>query len=348
MNAATKASLLPRPLPQSVPRRDPTAAIPFLSVVIVNHCRWNETAQLLEQLESTAAFRRGQAEVMIVDNHSPAHPLASRLRRRPGVSLRRWGRNHGFAKAANEGCRLSRGEWFLLLNPDVTLPTEFLEAVVRRAENLAREERRVGIVGFGLRNEDGSVQGSTGPFPSLISTITRLALPRARRKYHWTPPTGWASVPWVSGCCLLARAECFRDLGGFDESFFLYYEDVDLCRRAAERGWIVAQDPAIHVTHHNPLHCREVPPHLRLFTRHSLLAYGSKHWPRWQLHVLAGLVGAEAWFQRQAAWHRGRADNAQVFGQLQALTREMVEGRTTAARNRLNRIVRQEEKQRAG
>ena len=101
MNAATTASLLPRPLPQSVPRRDSTAAVPFLSVVIVNHCRWDETAQLVEQLESSEAFRRGQAEVMIVDNHSPAHPLASRLRRRPGVSLRRWGRNHGFAKAAN-------------------------------------------------------------------------------------------------------------------------------------------------------------------------------------------------------------------------------------------------------
>jgi GT2 family glycosyltransferase len=264
------------------------------------------------------------------------------------VSLRRWGRNHGFAKAANEGCRLSRGEWFLLLNPDTTTPAGFLEAVVRRADNLAREEPRVGIVGFGVRNEDGSVQGSAGPFPSLLSTITRLALPRARRKYHWTPPAHWARVPWVSGCCLLVRGECFRDLGGFDEDFFLYYEDVDLCRRAAGRGWIVGQDPAIHVTHHHPLHRREVTPHLRLFTRHSLLAYGSKHWPRWQLHVLAGLMRADAWFQRQAARFRGRADNAEIFGQLQALTREMVEGRTAAAKKRINRIVRQGEKQRVG
>jgi N-acetylglucosaminyl-diphospho-decaprenol L-rhamnosyltransferase len=348
MNAATTASLLPRPLPQSVPPREQSAAVPFLSVVIVNHCRWSETAQLVEQIESSSAFRRGQAEVMIVDNHSPAHPLASRFRRRPGVSLRRWGRNHGFAKAANEGCRLSRGEWFLLLNPDVTMSAGFLEAVVRRAEELSREEPRVGIVGFGLRNEDGSLQRSAGPFPSLMGTIARLALPRARRKYHWNSPAGWASVPWVSGCCLLARGECFRDLGGFDEDFFLYYEDVDLCRRAAEHGWIVCHDPAIRVTHHNPLHRRDVPPHLRLFTRHSLLAYGSKHWPRWQLHVLAGLVRAEAWFQRQAARHRGRADNAEVFGQLQILTDEMVEGKTAAARKRLNRIVRLEEKQRVG
>jgi len=348
MNAATMASLLPRPLPLSTPPHEKIAGEPFLSVVIVNHDGWQETAQLVAQIEISGAFRRGQAEVMIVDNHSPAHPLASRLRRRPGVSLRRWGRNHGFAKAANEGCRLSRGKWFLFLNPDVTTPAGFLEAVVRRAEDLSRDVPGVGIVGFGLRNEDGSLQHSAGPFPSLLSTITRLALPRARRKYHWSPPARWAHVPWVSGCCLLVRSECFQDLGGFDEDFFLYYEDVDLCRRAAERGWSVCHDPAIRVTHYNPLHRREVPPHLRLFTRHSLLTYGSKHWPRWQLRVLAGLVRAEAWFQRQAARRRGRADNAEVFGQLQTLTCEMVEGRTLAARKRLNRVVRRGEKQRVG
>jgi GT2 family glycosyltransferase len=302
----------------------------------------------VEQIELSPAFRRGQAEVMIVDNHSPAHPLASRLRRRPGVSLRRWGRNLGFARAANEGCRLSRGEWFLLLNPDVTTPDGFFEDVARRAADLARKEPRVGIVGFGLRNEDGSIQHSAGPFPSLISTITRLALPRARRKYHWNAPARWARVPWVSGCCLLVRRACFLDVGGFDEDFFLYYEDVDLCRRAAEREWKVCHEPAIRVIHHKPLHRREVAPHLRLFTRHALLTYGAKHWPRWQLRVLAGLVRAEAWFQRQAARHRGRSETAEVFEQLQILTNELVQGQSGAARKRLNQVVRRGEKHRVG
>jgi GT2 family glycosyltransferase len=345
MSQATMALHLPPPHVTSP--REPRAAVPFLSVVIVNHCHWQETARLVGQIESSSAFRLGRAEVMIVDNHSPAHPLTVRLRRRPGVSLRRWVRNHGFAKAANEGCRLSRGEWCLLLNPDITAPEGFLEEVVRRAAEAARDEPRVGIIGFGLRNEDGSLQRSAGPFPSLVGSIARLALPRARRKYHWSAPARWGKVAWVSGCCLMVRRDCFRDLGGFDEDFFLYYEDVDLCRRAAERGWQVCQEPAIQVIHHEPLHRRTVSAPLRLFTRHALLTYGTKHWPRWQLHILAGLVRAEAWLQRQAARRRGGRENAEIFEQLQVLTDEIVQGRPRAARKRLNRVVRRTEMQRA-
>src|SRR5262245_43362928 len=104
---------------RSAPR---TAIAPKLSVVIVNYCEWQGTAALVRQVLGTPLGRQGRVEVVVLDNHSPAHPLIGRLRRRPGVSLRRWRHNRGFARAANEGCRLSRGDWFLLLNPDVSLP----------------------------------------------------------------------------------------------------------------------------------------------------------------------------------------------------------------------------------
>src|SRR6202158_6425127 len=107
--------------------RDVAVAVPDLSIVIVNYQRWTETDQLVRQLLSSRSSREGRAEVVVVDNHSPYHPAAARLRRTPAVSLRRWGRNRGFARAANEGCRLSRGRWFLLLNPDIRLPDGFVE-----------------------------------------------------------------------------------------------------------------------------------------------------------------------------------------------------------------------------
>jgi N-acetylglucosaminyl-diphospho-decaprenol L-rhamnosyltransferase len=136
---------------------------PRLSVVIVNYRQWERTADLVRQLLTSACVRRGQAEIVIIDNHSPAHPVMKRLRRLAHVSLRRWGRNRGFARAVNEACRLSEGDWFLLLNPD-TKPSEgFLDGVCALAEELAEAEPRAGIVGFHLRNRDGSPQLSVGP-----------------------------------------------------------------------------------------------------------------------------------------------------------------------------------------
>jgi GT2 family glycosyltransferase len=256
------------------------------------------------------------------------------------VSLRRWGRNRGFARAANEGCRLSRGRWLLLLNPDVRLPDDFAAAVLARAEGLLDRDPRAGLVGFALRHEDGSPQHSFGPFPTLAGILARLALPRARRKYHAADARQPRRVPWLTGCCLLVRRDCFDDLGGFDDDFFLYYEDVDFCRRAAAAGWSAWYDPSLTLTHLRPLHARAVPPHLRLFTRHALLTYARKHWPAWQVRALAGLVGAEAWLRGRLA--RGREDAA-AFDVLAAVASHLAGGRRRAARRILDGLVRQRE-----
>src|SRR5262245_66150466 len=111
------------------PAPPPRVAVPVLSIVIVNYRQWRNTARLARLLLDSAAGRTGAAEVVIIDNHSPKHRLRAKLRRTDGASLRRFGRNYGFARGVNEGCRLSRGEWFLLLNPDVTVAPGFLDAV---------------------------------------------------------------------------------------------------------------------------------------------------------------------------------------------------------------------------
>jgi GT2 family glycosyltransferase len=315
--------------------------------VIVNYRLWEETGRLVEQLLAARCIQHGTAEVVVIDNHSPAHGVARRLRRARGVSFRRWGRNRGFARAVNEGCRLSQGQWILLLNPDIDVSTDFLDGVLALTEQLAVEEPRAGIVGFELRNSDGSRQFSSGPFPTLLRTLARLALPRTRRKYHLLPAQQRCRVPWVTGCCLLLRRDCLNQLGGLDRDFFLYYEDVDLCRRAADRGWSVWFEPALKAIHHHPLHLRTVPAYLRLLTRHALLTYASKHWSGWQFCLLAQVVQWEARVRRFGAICRDDLAVARLFEQMRAIAADLSFDRLRSARRRLHRVVRSQERRRA-
>jgi N-acetylglucosaminyl-diphospho-decaprenol L-rhamnosyltransferase len=330
----------PIPLQHERPKAARQLGLPRLSVVIVNYRQWEQTAQLVRQLLASPCVRAGDVEIVVVDNHSPAHPLARKLRRLPQVSLRRWDRNHGFAKAVNEGCRLSQGEWFLLLNPDTTPAEGFLDGALALADQLSAADPRAGIVGFHLRNSDGTQQLSAGPFPTLASSLLRLALPRRRRKYTTLRTSQRATASWVTGCCLLLRRACIQELGGLDEEFFLYYEDVDLCLRARQRGWTVWYEPNLAVVHHNPLHSRPVPAALRLVTRHSLITYAAKHWPRWQCRLLARLIRTEALARQTWAWWRGDPRQAQCCRELGALAGDLLRDDPEAARQRLEQAIR--------
>ncbi len=325
------------------PRRKPAVPrLPELTVVVVNFCQWRNTARLARQLRRSLAVRSGQAELVIVDNHSPFHPVVRRLKRLSGVTVQRFSRNHGFARAVNRGCRIGaesegletteRPRWVLLLNPDVTVPDGFLDDVLGTMDQLVGSDPTAGVVGFRLLNRDGSGQASSGPFPTLSNTVAGLFRPRSRRKCRHHEGQARQPVAWVTGGCLLVRRDCFTDLGGLDESFFLYYEDVDFCRRAAEAGWSVWYDPGLEVTHHWPLHDRRIPAPLRLMTRHALLTYACRHWPRWQAGLLAGLVWAEAGLRQAWAAARGDRGSAHCHGELRRLVGDVRSGRTAAAR----------------
>ena len=329
------ARLRPRP-----PRGGVAIETPQLSVVVVNFCQWRNTARLTRQLRRSEAVRRGAAEIVIVDNRSPHSRLAGRLARLSGVSVVKASENQGFAKAVNQGSGRSRGEWVLLLNPDVTVPPGFLDDVLDAAQRWPARDPAAGVVGFALRHRDGSRQASCGGFPTLSSTLRGLLRPRAKRKCQHQPEVGRRPVPWVTGGCLLARRDCFTTLGGLDERFFLYYEDVDFCRRAAEAGWGVWHDPALRVTHHFPLHERQVPPPLRLVTRHALLTYAGKHWPGWQTRLLGRLVWAEAAIQQARANWRGDAAGARCFGLLRGLVGDLRHGRADVAASRVRQAAR--------
>lgn len=323
----------------TTPQRAPARATPRpravglrVSAVVINFCQWRNTDSLTRQLLDADAIDHGSAEIVVVDNDSPPDPTLARLRRTPGVSLKRFDRNTGFAKAANEGCRLARGEWVLLLNPDTAVPEGFLDQLDALCRSLEQEEPRAGVVGLALRHADGTIQASSGPPPTFGRTLAGLCLPRRVRKCRPIRGADRIAVPWVTGCGMLIRRACWAELGGFDESFFLYYEDADFCRRAWAAGWSVWYEPSIRLTHFSPLHTRPVSPELRLMTRHALLTYARKYWGGWRRGALAAVVWLEA-LLRQA---RGRHE---MHGELRRLAGDWLTDRPLSARWRVRRAA---------
>lgn len=313
---------------------------PRLAVVIVNYHQWDHTQALVRQLHRSRALRQHLVEIQIIDNDSTDHPALARLRRCPTVSLQRCRRNLGFARAVNAGVGRTSSDWVLLLNPDMSVAQGFLDRILELTEELTVNDPRTGIVGLSLLDPDGSRQFSVGPFPTLMRTLTGLLLPRRQRKYCPVASQQRQIVDWVTGCCLLVRRHCWEELGGLDERFFLYYEDVDLCRRARAAGWVVCHEPALRAIHHHPLHGREVPPALRVVTRHSLLTYGRKFWPNWQFQILARIIRLEAWARRLWARWRGRPQESELFTALGNITMELARGDENQARQRLNELTR--------
>ena len=303
----------------------PTDGPPLVSVVIVNYNAWPDVSALVATLASAAEVAAGVCEIVVVDNASDDPPPAALLSPTRGLRLVVRGDNGGFAVGVNSGWRAARGRWLLVLNPDVVADAGLLTRVVARARRDEADPRgAAGIVGFGLRNSDGTRQPSVGAFPNLGRAFWEQWLPRSRRKYQAIWRTRPGAAAWVTGACVLVNGALLESLGGLDEDFFLYYEEVALCRSARRRGWRVEYDPSVEVVHLRPLQDRPVSPRMRVITRHSKLLYFQKHLPRWQFLGLCAVVAAEA----------------RVFGSLARVCRHDEAARSWRAVARIERALR--------
>ncbi|MFO0952736.1 MAG: glycosyltransferase family 2 protein [Isosphaeraceae bacterium] len=298
---------------------------PLVSVVVVNYNGWPDVEALVAALAASDEIARGVCEILVVDNASADPPPESFLRPVEGVRLNVRPDNGGFAVGVNAGWRASNAPWVLLLNPDVSVEPGLLKRVVERVRHY-EEGEPPGIVGFALRNPDGSPQHSVGRFPTLGRAFREQLIPRSRRKYQPVWSTRPGPVDWVTGACLLANARLLETLGGLDEDFFLYYEEVALCRSARRLGWRVEFDPSVEVVHLRPLQNRGVSPKLRVITRHSKLLYFRKHLPRWQFLALCAVVAAESRVKGAWARLRGRPEEAGAWRVIAQVERELRSG----------------------
>lgn len=299
-----------------------------LSIIIVNYEAWPDTACLVHRIQQLSIRIDQCVEIIVVDNGSRTHPLAKYCESASGVTCIRAETNRGFAAGVNLGWCASRGEYILVMNPDLVLLPTFLEGVNRWINQLRREVcRQIGVVGFRLYSPNGALQHSTGFFPTLWWTVLGLLFPRERRKYR-IGPRRVDRVDWVSGACFMVRRSVFETLHGMDDRFFLYYEEVDFCWRAWKKKWQVVHDPQVGVIHLRPLEQRRVAPKLRVVLRHSLLHYFQKNLPYWQFMVMAVGVSIQAWTAYiLSSLTSKRNDSRWIWRSILNITTEMIRKR---------------------
>lgn len=223
-----------------------------LSVIIL--C-WNDLKVIGDCLQSIYSGTRSiEFEVIVCDNGSTDGSIEFVRNNFPQVRLIENGRNLRFAKGNNVGIQASGGEYVLILNPDTIIHDGALEKMVAYAD------RHPEAGGFGCRvvNVDGSYQEHVRPLPSIRSEwMAALHLGALANLSDWFHPgvyVGWKgdgerTVGWLAGCFLLVRGELIKRLGGFDNQFFYYYEDTDLCRRIWEAGYPILYTPDVSIIH---------------------------------------------------------------------------------------------------
>jgi hypothetical protein len=216
---------------------------PALSVVVVN---WNGAAYLASCLESVRGAGR---EVLVVDNASGDGSEALVRQRFPDVRWIANAQNEGFARAANRGLLAARADHVLFLNPDARANAPAISAAVAVLE----ERPDVGIVAVAVRDAEGRLTPTVEPFFSLAA----LSRPWARRVRAPEGPEPVA-VDWCHGAFFLARRADLLALGGYDESYFLYAEDMDLCFRMHAAGRSVVYLPQVSIVHEGNLAGREL------------------------------------------------------------------------------------------
>ncbi len=215
-----------------------------LSIIIPS---FNTSALLDRCLGSIFKSLRGSKmtyEVIVIDNASTDSSVALVKKKYPRVHVVRNATNVGYGKANNQGIRMAKGSYILLLNSDIVVQSDAIEALYR----FILQKESV-FAGGKLLNEDGSAQSSCGPF----FTLPRVFLMRFGKGDYWGATQdshGLTSVvDWVSGACIIGKASDFHAVGLFDEDIFMYMEEIDFLYRAASRGYrtyFVASASFIH------------------------------------------------------------------------------------------------------
>ena len=248
-----------------------TSGAPDLSVIIVN---WNVRELLrscLLSLRRSPGFTwldpsgfspdpKGlpascSGEIIVVDNASGDGSIAMLRQDFPSVRVIPNSENRGFSAANNQGLAASTGRYVFFLNPD----TEVVGDAVVRMLNYLDLHPEAGVVGPRLHYGDGALQSSRRRFPTFATGIfesTPIAWHRPdnrwARRYHMddVPTDQEQPVDWLVGAALLARREVLDQVGGFDEGYFMYSEELDWCRRVRRAGWQIVYLPDALIVHY--------------------------------------------------------------------------------------------------
>ncbi len=266
-----------------------------ISVIIVN---WNVRESLRRCLESINRYGRGaKYDVTVIDNASKDKSAEMVRQEFPECVLIANAANKGFAAAVNQGIRSSMGDIIFLLNPDTEVQENTFEKVL---DEFARHPQ-TGVMGGRIENKDHTIQPSVRRFPTVWSQILimlklhHLFTFRAYRQYMAEDFDYRKKnyVEQVMGAFFAIRRDMIRSIGEFDERFFVWFEEVDFCKRAREAGWDVVYTPEAAIYHTGGQSFAQLAPVSRqLLFNQSLRRYMRKHHGivAWTLFVVSSPI----------------------------------------------------------
>ncbi len=290
---------------------------PYLSILIVN---WNVCDLLRDCLRSIDAGRGDLVlEVIVVDSASADGSAAMVAAQFPWVSLIACEENVGFPRGNNIALARARGRALLLLNPDTVIVGDALPLLLAYLD----AHPDAGVIGPQLLNSDGSIQSSRRRFPTLLtgyfeSTWLQGLAPGLLRRYYALdlPDDAPADVDWLTGACLLVPRSAYEEVGGLDEGYYMYSEELDWCRRIKATGRRVVYYPAAQVIHHSGQSSDQAVTARHVNFQRAKLRYYRKYHGRtaagalrlfllatyaWQmaLEAIKGLLGSQPALRRQ-------------------------------------------------
>jgi N-acetylglucosaminyl-diphospho-decaprenol L-rhamnosyltransferase len=276
-----------------------------IDVVIVAY----RSRELLRRcLDSLHAYPPGFLHVIVVDNDSRDGTIELVRTGFPGVELIASGTNAGFAHATNAGIRIGEAPFVLALNPDTHVPTGVLEKLLQVFD----QQPDVGICGCRLEREDGSFDhASRRSFPTVLSSLghfTGLGRRRsapARLAAYRAPDVDEGVVDAVNGAFMLMRRAALDEVGLFDEGYWMYMEDLDLCYRFREAGWSTWYEPSVVALHAKGGSSGPVrSPRLNYAFHYGMFRFYRKHYARRSAAALNALVYAGIFGKLLVSWTR--------------------------------------------
>lgn len=278
-----------------------------VSIVIVN---WNTRDILRDCLRSIYEQTRDvNIEVIVIDNASSDDSSKMVSHEFPQVVLIENRQNVGFAKANNQGFTIAKGRYVLLLNPD----TVILDGAIQKAVQFADGKPSAGVIGIRTERANGQMCLDCFQYASIANMLISIfglnkLFPKSRlfgrERYSWWDYRSVKSVEVVAGCFMLVRREVLDLVGGLDEKFFMYGEEMDWCRRITKAGWKILFYPEARIIHHGAQSSSQNPTGMRLEQRKSFLYFFKKHYGVFQMSVavlllfLSGLFRLAYWLVR--------------------------------------------------
>lgn len=249
---------------------------PFLSLVIVHYGKasysyLDKCIQTILQYDVPEGLTVETTAIINSADAAEVHKLQNNF---PSIQFKSFSDNTGFSRAANTGIDIARGDYVLILNSDILFRKNTFEEIYR----LITSDPSFAIAGLQLLYADGSLQYSKGSYPSIPKIFLGLFKPHQRRKWDTHGYDRKSETDWVSGAAMLVNKRAANGIH-FDEHFFMYYEDVDLCYNIKHRGAKVIYAPSIQVFHVNPFHLQKnIPKELYYEIRKSQMYFFYKNY----------------------------------------------------------------------